>query len=412
MAHIGFIEASITGAGHLAIEFAKSAGHEVTFISRDPASYARYIPSLGDRLVVAETNDHVELARLVAQLHSKTPFDGITTTAEYYVPHAAAAAHALGLPTLTYEGAMNARNKYRLRDLLQQRLPHLNPDYARVITENDLSRAIASVGFPCVVKPLNHANGNYVHLIRSEPELREFWIWSKSWSTNTANQRLEDGFLMEGLISGIEVSVETTQAYQRTRHLIGVTGKTLMGFERGHFVEAAHCFPFDDADTDLIFSEVSAALDVLGVTCGVIHTECRITPTGDIKVIEVNPRLAGGKIGSHLVEIATGVNPVHNVIDIALGKDVTWTHTFSRGAAIRYIAAQREGTFLGLENEQELRGLPGVTDVFILKELGEQVGPPKANDDRLAAIIAQAPTAAMALQRVTAATERAQLKIG
>ncbi len=410
MAHIGFVEASITGAGHLAIEFAKSAGHEVTFITRDPDSYARYIPALGDRVVVTETNDHVELARTVAQLHGSFPFDGITTTADFHVPQAAAAANALGLPALSYEAALNARNKFRMRELLQRRLPHLNPAYARVISDKELSQARITVGLPCVAKPLNNNNGNFVQLIASDTELREFWAWSKSWSTNSAKQKLEDGFLMEAFIPGIEVSVETTQAHLGTRHLIGVTGKTLTGIERGHFVEAAHCFPLDDADTDLIFAEVSAALDALSVTCGVIHTECRITPTG-VKIIEVNPRLAGGKIGSHLVALATGVNPVQNVIDIAFGKDIPWSRAFSRGAAIRYISAPCEGAFLGLRNEQELRSLPGITDVFVLKQPGEPVGPPQANEDRLAAIIAQAPTAAMALRRATAAAERGQLNI-
>jgi biotin carboxylase len=410
MAHIAFVEASVTGAGHHAIELAKAAGHEVTFISRNPESYARCIPVLGDRLVVAETNDHVELTKVVAHLHAQTPFDGITTTADFHVPQAAAAAQALGLPGLTLHGAMNARNKYRMRERLRQQLPHLNPAYARVVAEQQLSGAVASIGFPCVVKPLNNNNGNSVRLVENETELREYWAWSKSWTTNSAKQKLENGFLMEALIPGVEVSVETTQAFNCARQLIGVTGKTLAGIERGHFVEAAHCFPLDDVDVDLIFSEVSSALNALDVTCGVIHTECRITPTG-IKIIEVNPRLAGGKIGSHLVKLATGANPLQHVIDIAFGRQVTWTRAFTRGAAIRYIWANCEGDFLGLENQDELLSLPGVIEVFQLKESGEPVGPPKANEDRLVAIIAEAPTATAALQRANAAAERAQLKI-
>jgi len=410
MAHIAFVEASITGAGHLAIEFAKAAGHEVTFISRDPAIYARCIPTLGDRVVVTETNDHVKLAKLVQQLHAQTPFDGITTTADFHVPQAAAAAQAIGLPALTFGGAMNARNKYRMRELLRRRVPHLNPGYAYVITEEDVSRAAAFIGFPCVVKPLNNNNGNNVRLIEDEAELSAYWTWSKSWTTNSSKQKLEDGFLIEALIQGAEVSVETVQACHGVRQLIGVTGKTLTAIERGHFVESAHCFPIDDVDVDLLFSEVSAALDTLDVTCGVIHTECRITPSG-IKLIEVNPRLAGGKIGSHLVELATGVNPVRQVIDIALGKNVTWTRAFSIGAAIRYVSAPRAGCFMGLENQEELRALPGVNEVFVLKELGEPVAPPKANEDRLVAIIAEANNAKIALQRVDAAAACVRLKI-
>lgn len=410
MAHIGFVEASITGAGHYAIEVAKAAGHEVTFISRDPQAYARCIPVLGDRIVVTETNDHVELAKVVAQVHAQTPFDGITTTADFHVPQAAAAAQALGLPGLTFHGAMNARNKYLMRERLRQREPRLNPAYARVISEQDIAAAVTSVGFPCIAKPLNNNNGNSVRLVESEAELRDYWAWSKSWTTNSSKQKLEDGFLVEALIAGIEVSVETTQALNGTRQLIGVTGKTLAGIERGHFVEAAHCFPLDGTDVDLIFSEVSSALDALEVTCGVIHTECRITPIG-IKIIEVNPRLAGGKIGSHLVKLATGANPLQHVIDIAFGRNVMWTRTFSRGAAIRYLWADCDGGFAGLENQDELLSFPGVVEVLVLKDSGEPVGPPKANEDRLAAIIAEGPTATSALQRANAAAERARLKV-
>ncbi|MEI9997642.1 MAG: ATP-grasp domain-containing protein [Rhizomicrobium sp.] len=410
MAHIGFVEASITGAGRLAIEFAKAAGHQVTFLSRDPGSYDRYIPNLGDRVVVVETNDPARLTALVARLHRENPFHGITTTADFHVPQAAAAAQRLGLPGLTFEGAMNARNKYRMRELLQRRHPHLNPRYLRVIAEEDVSRALLEVGVPCVAKPLNNNNGNCVKRIETESQLRDYWTWSTSWTTNSAKQKLEDGFLVEALILGMEVSVETVQPYRGGRQLIGVTGKTLTGVERGHFVEAAHCFPFEAADVGLIYAGVSDCLDALDVTCGVIHTECRIAPSG-VKIIEVNPRLAGGKIGSHLVEIATGNNPVQHVIDIALGEAAPWTPKFAKGAAIRYLSAPRAGRFLGLENEAELRTLAGVTDVFILKEPGEAVTLPEANEDRLVSIVAEGADAQVALQRVDDAAARARLRI-
>ena len=65
-------------------------------------------------------------------------------------------------------------------------------------------------------------------------------------------------------------------------------------------------------------------LAVLEIDHGAIHTECRVNGD-DVTIMEVNPRLAGGKIGSHLVEMATGCSAVRAMLDAALGKQPNGT---------------------------------------------------------------------------------------
>ena len=57
----------------------------------------------------------------------------------------------------------------------------------------------------------------------------------------------------------------------------------------------------------------------MGITNGASHTELKVTTDGKIKIIEIGARMGGGFIGSDLVQLSTGFDYVHAVIEIALG---------------------------------------------------------------------------------------------
>src|SRR4029079_12563216 len=103
-----------------------------------------------------------------------------------------------------------------------------------------------------------------------------------------------------------EVSVETLGTT-----VIGVTAKHL-----GHlpsFVECGHDFPSPSGAERVVRLLAGAALKALGLGFGPAHTEIRVGPRGPV-VIEVNPRLAGGRRPT-LVRPATARDPTTAALD-------------------------------------------------------------------------------------------------
>lgn len=64
-----------------------------------------------------------------------------------------------------------------------------------------------------------------------------------------------------------------------------------------------------------------AALDALQITDGASHGEFKITPDGEVRIIEIGSRMGGDCIGSDLVPLSTGYDFMEMVIDVACGKE-------------------------------------------------------------------------------------------
>ncbi|CAM3529010.1 3-oxoacyl-[acyl-carrier protein] reductase (modular protein) [Xenorhabdus nematophila ATCC 19061] len=116
----------------------------------------------------------------------------------------------------------------------------------------------------------------------------------------------EDIFLVEEYIETVqEVSVEVIN--QGDYHeALAVTDKYLG--DEPHFVEIGHSMPSVYSDNHELRSIAARACEALGIKFGMAHFEARITPEGDIKIIEVGARTGGDTI-MDLIERTYGINP-------------------------------------------------------------------------------------------------------
>ena len=407
--HVVFVEMSMSGAGERCLEYCRQAGYEVTLATRDPARHE--VVADGARLLECDTNDGASLLVALTSLHAHRPIDGVTTTHDFYVPHAALAAETLGLPGLTFHAASGVRNKYRMRRRLERACPHLNPPFRLVRDDGEALRAAEEWGFPLIAKPQDMNDSWNVARIDSEPELVEYMRAAAAWSRNPVGQPMSPGVLLEGYIEGDEYSVDTVQHKGGEIELLGVFVKELVSGDGRHFAEAGGWFPVRGAPTEVLFREASLALDALGIDCGVIHTECRVA--GDeVKILEINPRLAGDMLGSHMIELAVGASPVQQVVETALGNPVSWRPTKTAGAGLFAIFMPRSGPFGGIDNLDEVRASPGVEQVRLMVEPGTYCRyPPLSNLDFVARVVTAASTPEAALELAKAASARAQVRV-
>ena len=386
--HFLFLESNTTGTGARAVERLLAAGARVTFLARQPEKYpalAAEHPGLEMRHV--ETNDLAAVAEVVAGVLRAGQVDALLTFSEFFVTAVADLAQRFGFPYLSPAAARLCRDKFETRRALRA-AGLATPDCRRVSSLQEAREVAAAVDYPRVLKPPADSSSKGVRLVRDPRELLEHFSVVHGWRTNDRGQPLQGDVLVESLLTGPEVSVETLTLARRDTRVIGITAKHLSS--PPHFVELGHDFPaaLEPAAADRVAAEARAALDAVGFDFGPAHTEVRLTPAGPV-VVEINPRLAGGMI-PELVAHALGIDMVAALLDQLRGLPVDLEPRRAGCAAIRFLVAGRGGHLAGVAGLDEVRALPTVHEATLTKPPGAMLRPAEEAADRVGFVIASA----------------------
>ncbi|MBO5500955.1 MAG: ATP-grasp domain-containing protein [Clostridia bacterium] len=218
-------------------------------------------------------------------------------------------ANALGLPSNPPETAFIASNKYAMRGAFQAAgIP--TPAFAKVGIGDDLS-AVHAMQLPIIVKPTDRSGSRGIYKLTSLEGLEEAIAHSVEAS-------FEKKAIVEEYIEGNEYSFETI-SQNGVHHYLSITKKFTTGSP--HFIETGHFEPAPvSAETfERVKQVVIHALDSLEIRNSASHSEIKITPSGDIRLIEIGGRMGGDCIGSDLVRYSTGIDYVRAVIQVACG---------------------------------------------------------------------------------------------
>jgi cysteine synthase A len=246
--------------------------------------------------------------------------------------------------------------------------------------------AALEMAYPCVVKPPADSSSKGVRLVGDGAELLDHFRRLHAWRINDRGQRLGGEVLVESLLQGPEVSVETVTLAPGDVRVIGTTAKHLS--PPPLFVEIGHDFPaaLEEGESAAVRRSVLAALAAVGFDFGPAHTEVRLTKEGPV-VVEINPRLAGGMI-PELVRHALEIDLLSAVLNQLCGQPVDLAPRRAEWAAIRFLTADRGGRFAGLTGAEEARGIPSIREITLLKPLGATVQEAEEAADRIGFIIA------------------------
>ncbi|MEW2072175.1 ATP-grasp domain-containing protein [Streptomyces sp. NPDC013433] len=406
MAHLLVVESWVGSMSRLLPRAIRESGHEFTFLTRDLHHYLRSAPEgaahplLGARNVItADTNDTEALLPRVERLHTVFGFDGVVTSCDYYLPTVARVAARLGLPGPAPEAVESACRKDATRRVLADAgVP--GPRFAVHEEWAELARAAREIGYPLVVKPVDLCAGMYVRRVDDEEQLAAAVRALADFPVNARGQRRAPVVLLEELLDGPEVSVETV-SHAGAVHVVGVTDKSVGGAPA--FIETGHMFPaaLPAAAAEAAEQTALGALKALGLTDGVVaHTEIKLTSAGP-RVVEVNPRPAGNRI-TELVRHVTGIDLAAAFVDVCLGRapDLRRTDTGLRSAAVGFLVPRTAGTLEALD-AGPVRTAPDVLEVQ-LAEPGRQVKAAGSNNEYLGHVMAGDPAGTGARARVEA----------
>jgi argininosuccinate lyase len=327
----------------------------------------------------------------------------VTSSSEYSIAIASEVARSYGLPHPDPEAVRACRDKGTQRARLRDAgLP--GPAFAVAASPGAAVEAAAGIGLPVVVKPVA---GSGSIGVRRCADLAEVEAAARAvLEVDPAELALpaQSGVVVEEYLTGAEYSVETLDD-----RVVGVTRKHL-GPEPW-FVEIGHDFParLSPEDRAAIGESAVAALRALGLAWGPAHVEIRCTATGP-RVIEVNPRLAGGML-PRVVQEAHGVDLVHQTVARAAGLPVDLTPKRDLAASIRFLVVPDAGRLAGIDRVEEARRLPGVVEVGLTREVGQDLVIRHSFQDRLGYVIASAPDGTRAAQAAEAGLRTVQVRI-
>lgn len=351
---------------------------------------------------------------LLRERHRRRPYGGVITFWDHGVVPAAEIAAALGLPGSSPVAAHRVRNKHRMRlALARHGVPH--PDFALVRDWPELVAASERIGFPAVYKPAGGAGSVGVLPVTSAEELPELFRVSRELLTPERDSFFgyyPGEFVYERLVTGREVSVEGVLA-RGVLHLAGVTEKWATPEA---FTEFQHAYParLTPAEERTARELTAAAVRAVGIDdCGV-HAEVMLTPDGGGRVIEVNGRLGGDFITSHLVPLADGTDLLRAALDAALGREVRLARTRDGAACVRFLLAERSGVVTGWEGLADARGSAGVQEVTVTRQVGDLVElPPEAFfASRLGFVVATGRDTDEAVERAGRALAKVRCNVG
>jgi argininosuccinate lyase len=396
MARFLMLESWIGSAGEALPHTLHARGDRFVLVTRDPERYqavAHPAATRADDVIVADTHDGDATRAAAMTHHRRAPFDGVLSTCDHYLEAVAVVAAALGLPGAAPAAARVALRKDLVRDALARAgLP--NPRHATAATRGDARAAARRLGYPLVAKPLDLHSGTLVRRLDGPAELAGWLDEADAVTHNSRGQRRHPGVLLEDVLVGPEVSVETA-TFQGVTTVVGITDKSLTGAPG--FVESGHQFPapLDRATARATAELVRTALAAIGWTHGVAHTEVKLTPDGP-RIVEVNPRQGGNHI-FELVRLVTGRSTLDDLADLATGRaplaapaDPGAGRPLS--AAVQFVMAPRDGRLVRVSGGDAVAGDPLVERCVLPSGLPRDVRRPRDNEDYLGHVLAVDPT--------------------
>lgn len=260
--------------------------------------------------------------------------DGITSIASDLAMHAVNyVAHTLGLVGNSLECTFLTTDKFAMREALSRggvKCPKF-----RLYSESSKMEEGEFV-FPVIVKPTDRSGSRGITKVCHQRDLEAAVYFALN---NSISKRV----IVEEFVLGSEYSIESVSK-DGVHKILAITEKQTTGAP--HFVELEHHqpAPLSSSNKDKIKKLVVKALSALKVAHGASHTEVLLTGEDEVFCVEVGARMGGDFIGSHLVELSTGIDFVKLIIKISLNEKVDFDFeegNYTRHAGIHFLTADR-----------------------------------------------------------------------
>lgn len=357
--------AFVDAARRLAADLTIATDHVSTFAEAQPANF-----------LTLDYGDRERAAQQARDFAARYPVAGVFAVDDDTVVLAAHVAAALGLPYLTPEAALAARDKAVQRARLAAAGLRV-PAFAVHRFDADLAAAAAAAGYPCVLKPLRLAASQGV--IRADDPAG--FLAAAGRIARILRQRAVpceagDRFLAEAFVPGTELALEGVVERGQLR--------TLALFDKPdpldgpYFEESIYVTPSRHAEAVQagVRACVAAGARALGIDRGPVHAEVRVNDRG-AWLIELAARPIGGRCSAVLRFGVDGepfsLETLH--LHHALGLPLSGYAVVPGAAAVMMIPTPVAGVLREVAGVAAARAVALVEDVVITAHPGQRLVP-------------------------------------
>ena len=361
-------------------------GDDFIFVTADAKHYEAQpevweFVSKAKQVVISEEFD---LEKIIAAISQHKSLDGLMCLVDIRIIEAAEIADHFGLPFLNIDSALMLRDKATVRQQLKN-LGIEQPQFKLAVSNEDVAKAVAHIGLPCLIKPSDGYGSQNIVYLESEADL-EPWITPihDMLPSNTQyglGVKANDRLLVEEFMVGQVIGCDTLTINGK-HHLLGINEKRF--FPPPSFAIEGGSFTPNQGQFAGVEAYVFDILDAVFFNHGAAHIELKVTDHG-LRLIEVNPRLVGAKI-PRLISYSLGVNIYDMLIDLHINKQVKFPQNVCGVASSHWLTSDCSGTLAAVNLPERIPA--EIRCVEILKKIGEPVRPPFENADRIGYVMA------------------------
>jgi len=267
----------------------------------------------------------------------KIQVDGICSMAtDICVPTVWYVAEKMGLIGNKYFEPFVATNKLLMRQAFLRNGVN-SPRFTIAAEDMDLSE----LDYPLIVKPTDRGGSLGVKKVDRKEDL-------KAVIERAQNLSYSNNAVVEEFVAGVEATLDMIswlgKHYPITisdTETTGIPYYSKIGYHQPSMLSA-------DIQEKII-NEAKKALDALNFKYGASDTEVKVTETGEVKVIEVNPRM-GGDCTETMISLSKGYDFVKGIIDVALNQFEEPVFSMNKYAGICYLSKETEYLKKVIEN--------------------------------------------------------------
>ena len=326
-------------------------------------------------LLPLDVRDPQVAAPIAVAFARQYPIDAVIGVDDVTAVTAAAIAQAIGLPHNSVASVTAARNKRQMRELLSgQGIPV--PCHRVFPLDGDPREFAKQIVYPCVVKPLILSASCGVIRANEEEEFSGAFRRVGALLTNLGLVERDEQarwILVEDFVPGIEVALEGLLTQGALQSLAMFDKPDPLN---GPFFEETIYITPSRLSSDLQQKVVACAArtaQALGLREGPVHGEFRVNEKG-VWVIELAARAIGGRC-SRTLSFASGMSLEELILRHALRMPLPPITRQEQAAGVMMLPIPYGGRLREVRGQAEARAVPGVEELTITAEPGDELVP-------------------------------------
>jgi biotin carboxylase len=390
----------ILGAGVMqgpAIRIAKDLGLETFVLDGDPNASCVH---LGDHFQHIDLKDIKAIEDFARNLQKNGGISGIMTAGTDFSASVAWIAEKVGLPGISYETALNASDKERMRKCFKEKgIP--SPEFT-IFNQIPSEHVSLPFRFPAVVKPVDNMGSRGCRTVCSSkdlvPAVKDALQFSRSGRV-----------IVEEYMDGPEFSVDAI-VFDGEITICGLADRHI--FFHPYFIEMGHTMPtnLDEKNQAEIVKVFAQGVKALGIQNGAAKGDMKLTSRGPM-IGEIAARLSGGYMSGWTYPYSSGVEPARAAIQVALGKKPDQLKPLTQRTSAERAFISIPGKVKSIQGIDEAEKMPNIKNVFLRIEQGSAVVFPENNVSKCGNIISAAPTREEAINAAEKAAQSILIRL-